>query len=618
MIGVPALRTSLPLGTSVIVLAAACALLAGGALGSGALARVGVTTASDGDPLGKPPNEDERILRIGIDVQANELVTTNANDRAHLVFLDGSSLTVGPNARLAIDRFVFDPAAMEGDLVINASKGVFRLVGGRISKRKPITIVTPSSTIGIRGGITVVTVTESRTVANFVFGSSMTVTSGGQTRMATRTGSQIVTTAGGVPGVPTLLKPGSLSAAFSQLEGTTAGADRKADQSAQQSGFASRNSGQAANTAPNGPPNTSSNTLVNAVNNATVENQFGATQQNKVSARTIVIASVPASPTGGPVNPTGPAGASPIAGQTGGTSRTSQTLTGMAGGMVFGRPDSGPALLSAPGAVSITTDATTGQAKGTVVLQDLAGPNRSTITTLQLGGVGGLGSGNSVFIDDKTYLAVTQYNDLSRLSSWREGAQERQVTDTSVLASARAVPNPLDLPLQLPLQPQVPGTPGPCTCEFLTWGWWAAKVPDPFDSTRTYTAVGPYVAGKLANAVQLPQTGTATYNGFMSGIAASQGNAYAATGTYQNVWNFGARSGVFSGTFDGRAYSGPTQATTGSNGAAFTGGFSGGGRTGSLNGAFFSSPGDPAAYQAGTFSIGGSQYKASGVFAGQR
>ncbi|HXZ08609.1 MAG TPA: hypothetical protein VEI25_11170, partial [Paraburkholderia sp.] len=62
-------------------------------------ARVGVTSATDGDPLGKPPNEKERILRIGIDVQADEVVTTHENDRAHLVFLDGTSLTVGPNAR---------------------------------------------------------------------------------------------------------------------------------------------------------------------------------------------------------------------------------------------------------------------------------------------------------------------------------------------------------------------------------------------------------------------------------------------------------------------------------------------------------------------------------------
>src|SRR5579871_982217 len=91
-----------------------------------AQSKVGVTSATDGDPLGKPPAENERVLKIGIDVQANELVTTKANDRAHLVFLDGSSLTVGPNARLTIDRFVYDPTTRTGDIAITASQGVLR------------------------------------------------------------------------------------------------------------------------------------------------------------------------------------------------------------------------------------------------------------------------------------------------------------------------------------------------------------------------------------------------------------------------------------------------------------------------------------------------------------
>jgi len=38
-------------------------------------------------------------------VQASELITTSVNDRAHLVFLDGTSLTVGPDAQLVIDRY---------------------------------------------------------------------------------------------------------------------------------------------------------------------------------------------------------------------------------------------------------------------------------------------------------------------------------------------------------------------------------------------------------------------------------------------------------------------------------------------------------------------------------
>src|SRR6185503_2600093 len=78
--------------------------------GSGAaFAKVGVTSATDGDPLGKPPTEAERVLRVGVDVQANEVITTKANDRAHLMFLDGTSLTVGPDASLVIDKFVYDP-----------------------------------------------------------------------------------------------------------------------------------------------------------------------------------------------------------------------------------------------------------------------------------------------------------------------------------------------------------------------------------------------------------------------------------------------------------------------------------------------------------------------------
>ena len=98
---------------------------------------VGVTTASDGDPLGKPPDANERILRIGIDVQANELVTTAASDRAHLVFLDGSSLTVGPNARVVIDRFVYDPASNSGDLAIKPAAASSGWSAGASASRSP-------------------------------------------------------------------------------------------------------------------------------------------------------------------------------------------------------------------------------------------------------------------------------------------------------------------------------------------------------------------------------------------------------------------------------------------------------------------------------------------------
>ena len=105
-------------------------------------------------------------------------------------------------------------------------------------------------------------------------------------------------------------------------------------------------------------------------------------------------------------------------------------------------------------------------------------------------------------------------------------------------------------------------------------------------------------------------------------LRARGGNAapYLASGSYQNAWNFQTRTGAFNGSFDGRSYSGTTQATGGAGSTTFGGNFSGGSRSGSLNGAFFASPSDAAKYQAGTFSIGnnGSGYRASGIFAGQR
>ena len=67
-----------------------------------------------------------------------------------------------------------------------------------------------------------------------------------------------------------------------------------------------------------------------------------------------------------------------------------------------------------------------------------------------------------------------------------------------------------------------------------------------------------------------------------------------------------------------RAYTGSTGATGGPGSTTFAGTFNGGSRSGTLNGAFFSSPTDAAAYQAGSFSIRGGGYRAGGVFAGQR
>jgi hypothetical protein len=187
---------------------------------------VGVTSATVGGPLGKPPLEVERVLHVGVDVKANELITTGASDRAHLVFLDGSALSVGPEARLVIDSFVYDANHKLGELSLSATRGVFRFVGGSISKTKAVTIKTPSSAVTIRGGIMMLAVDPAETKATFLYGQAMTVTGHGKTQVVTRPGWGVRTVGGSPPEQAMPIGPAALAGQMAILEapgGRTAG-----------------------------------------------------------------------------------------------------------------------------------------------------------------------------------------------------------------------------------------------------------------------------------------------------------------------------------------------------------------------------------------------------------
>ncbi len=181
------------------------------AIGAPASANVGVASVVTGEPVGKPTAEGERILHIGNDMTANEVVTTQADDRVHIVFLDGSSLTVGPHSQVTIDRFVYDPARKTGEQAFSAGRGVFRYVGGAISKTSEVTVRTQSATMGIRGGIALFSVSSTgATTATLLFGASLSVTSNGVTVTTTQPGTQVATLANAAPSAPTVVMPGGL------------------------------------------------------------------------------------------------------------------------------------------------------------------------------------------------------------------------------------------------------------------------------------------------------------------------------------------------------------------------------------------------------------------------
>ncbi len=252
------------LGATLLGGVAAIGLLAG----DPALARVGVTSQTTNNPQGTPPQQRQRTLQVGIDVFADERIQTTANDRAHLLFLDGSSLTVGPNSDLKIDRFVYDPASGKGELAVSAAKGIFRLVGGKITKSNEATIKVGTSTIGIRGGITIVNApecpagtppAECQAQAYFMFGQQLTVSNPDGTQTAVRPGSLIAFAGDGPPAPPVVAPPDSLIGPIAQLEapsgagntgpGPSAGT---IEQQTRNSGLPPTNSGAPPN--PPGPP----------------------------------------------------------------------------------------------------------------------------------------------------------------------------------------------------------------------------------------------------------------------------------------------------------------------------------------------------------------------------
>ena len=162
----------------VLALVASTALI-GAASAQTPQTKVGVAAAVNQSLTGTPPAAASREVQIGNDVLHRERLVTDARGQAQMLFLDGSAFTVGPDSDLQLDEFVYDPASGTGKLAATAAKGIIRFVGGKLSKSQPVTISTPTATIGIRGGIGIVSVdaVSGATRATFLFGQEMTVTS---------------------------------------------------------------------------------------------------------------------------------------------------------------------------------------------------------------------------------------------------------------------------------------------------------------------------------------------------------------------------------------------------------------------------------------------------------
>ncbi len=117
---------------------------------------VGTAGAVNTTSSGTSPGGATRVIEIGTQVVENEKITTTATGSVQVLFIDKTTLNVGPNSTLVIDRFVYNPATTKGELALSLGKGVMRVVGGVATHSEGATIRTPVAAIGLRGGIAII------------------------------------------------------------------------------------------------------------------------------------------------------------------------------------------------------------------------------------------------------------------------------------------------------------------------------------------------------------------------------------------------------------------------------------------------------------------------------
>lgn len=94
-------------------------------------------------------------VRIGDRLPSDAVIVTGPKSGAGLTFRDNSRASIGPNGRLALARFDFQPGDASDDVGLEArlEQGAAAFVSGRVTERKPgaMKVQTPAALLGVRG-----------------------------------------------------------------------------------------------------------------------------------------------------------------------------------------------------------------------------------------------------------------------------------------------------------------------------------------------------------------------------------------------------------------------------------------------------------------------------------
>jgi FecR protein len=138
-------RTALGLVAALALASGSYAVAQSAAIGVAASVIKEVKLSNAQAPKGKQVVVKQRIA-------LGDLIQTGKASQLQVLLLDRSSFSIGANAALRIDRFVYGPARGRSSGA-SVTKGAFRFMSGQRSAANSATITSPVATIGIRGTI---------------------------------------------------------------------------------------------------------------------------------------------------------------------------------------------------------------------------------------------------------------------------------------------------------------------------------------------------------------------------------------------------------------------------------------------------------------------------------
>jgi hypothetical protein len=109
-----------------------------------------------------------QTIEVGTEFEQNDRIVTDKNGAAEIEFVDGTSLTIGANSEVVLDKMIFDGGKAR-NATVNIVRGTLRFVTGT-SDHSAYQIKTPVATIGVRGTVIDISLEKDDMVFNTVEG----------------------------------------------------------------------------------------------------------------------------------------------------------------------------------------------------------------------------------------------------------------------------------------------------------------------------------------------------------------------------------------------------------------------------------------------------------------